>query len=208
MNNVTFREYRKSDAPCLENVVRKTWKYDMYFTERTSRLTAGAYLASCLSEQTFNRVALINDKPVGIIMAKSPSKQKLLFAHFWNALKNIALLAINKDGRKSLNMYKHINSVDSKLLKEGLKKYDGELVFFVLDEDCRGRGIGKSLFHFAIDYFRNENLKNFYLYTDTTCNYGFYEHNGLTRKGEKNFKIPEKYNKSGTMSFYLYEGEI
>ena len=32
---------------------------------------------------------------------------------------------------------------------------------------------------------KQEKLKEFYLFTDTSCNYGFYEHQGMKRRLEK-----------------------
>lgn len=39
----------------------------------------------------------------------------------------------------------------------------------------------------VIDYFKIEKIVSFYLYTDSSCNYGFYEYQGLVRCGEKVF---------------------
>lgn len=44
---------------------------------------------------------------------------------------------------------------------------------------------GKMLFQSVLDYFKQQNLDEFYLFTNTSCNYGFYEHQGMIRRHEK-----------------------
>lgn len=65
------------------------------------------------------------------------------------------------------------------------KQYEGELAFFALNEDYRGMGLGRKLFDEAKKYMEKEEIPDFYLFTDTSCNYKFYEHMGLKREKKK-----------------------
>lgn len=202
--NITFREYKKGDKKFLENIVRKTWKYDKYFSSKIAKRTAKVYLAGCLVEKTFTQVALLNSEPVGIIMAKDIKNYKKSFKLQLNLITTSLPILFSRNGRRAVKLYSNIDKLDEDLLNSTNKNFDAELVFFVLDEKCRDLGIGKSLFNKATDYLKSVNAKNFYLYTDTTCNYGFYEHMGLNRIGEKTFDFPD--NQSA--SFFIYEGKI
>lgn len=62
----------------------------------------------------------------------------------------------------------------------------------------------EKLFQTVIDYMKSQDISNFYLFTDTSCNYPFYEHMGLTRRCEKKQIIGEK----GDMTFFIYEYQI
>lgn len=84
------------------------------------------------------------------------------------------------------------------------KKYKGELAFFVVDKKNRGQGIGRKLFQSAVNYMKSQNISEFYLFTDTSCNYPFYEHLGLTKKCEIQQEINTNYNKE-TMTFFIYD---
>lgn len=203
---IEFREYRIEDRVFLENIIRKTWEYDLFCSKEVARGMASLYLASCLANQTYTRVALLDNEPVGIIMAKNIKKYKGRMGLIFNQFKKALKLYLNKEGRKTLKVFSGINDLDKYLLKERNKDFKGEIAFFAVNEKCRGTGIGKSLFNFAIEYFRNEKIDDFYLYTDDTCNYGFYEHQGLLRCGEKVYEVPIKVKNK--MKFYLYEGVV
>ena len=84
--------------------------------------------------------------------------------------------------------------------------YDGELCFFAVDSSCRGKGVGKELFLKALKYMENESIENFYLYTDSSCNYKLYEIQGMTRRGEKTCSVP--LDLKNEMLFYLYDYQM
>lgn len=204
--NINFREYRNEDAPYLEDIIRKTWEYDRFCSEKIAKDMASLYLRSCLASQSFTRVALKDRKPVGIIMAKNIRKYKRKIK--WTMQEAVAIMKIymKSEGRKVCNVFKEISNLDENLLKERNRNYEGEVVFFAISEACRGTGIGKLLFNKALDYFEKEDIKDFYLYTDSSCNYGFYEHQGLRRCAEKCFQVP--IDVKNEMRFYLYEKEL
>lgn len=52
---VILREFKKSDRPALENVVREAWKYDRFCSPKTAAKMAKVYLNSCLTNQTFTQ---------------------------------------------------------------------------------------------------------------------------------------------------------
>lgn len=60
-----------------------------------------------------------------------------------------------------------------------------------MSSKARGNGVGKRLFQDLLAYVRSQDINRFYLFTDTSCNYGFYEHQGLVRCGkrEKEFEF-------------------
>ena len=72
-NNIKLRELKKEDVPALEDVIRKTWNYDRFATPKTARKLAKVYLATCLTNQTYTRVAEVNGVPVGLILGKDIS---------------------------------------------------------------------------------------------------------------------------------------
>lgn len=203
-SRIYFREYKKEDDPYLEDIIRKTWQYDMFCSKEVAKRMARLYLASCLSNQTFTMVALLEDKPAGIIMAKSIKDYKKSLKYLLPQLTSGIKMFMSSEGRKVAGMFEGISDLDKNLLEERNKNFDGEVAFFAVNEKCRGTGIGKSLFKMAMDYFKIAKVDSFYLYTDSSCNYGFYEHQGLERCGEKVFEVP--IGIKNEMRFYLYEG--
>ena len=48
----------------------------------------------------------------------------------------------------------------------------------------RGQGIGQHLFDWMLNEFKVNNVEHYFLYTDTDCDYGFYEDRGMVRRME------------------------
>ena len=49
-----------------------------------------------------------------------------------------------------------------------------------------------------------ENIQHFYVFTDTSCNYGFYEYMNMFRRGTKRVKLKVNHRLE-EFSFFLYE---
>ena len=201
MNNLAFREYQQSDAPYFEEIIRKTWQYDLFCGKEVSQKMARLYLLGCLSQQTFTQIALLDNKPIGIIMCASKHIHKISLWIKIQQIKASISLGLSKEGRTLGRIFGAIDGVDKELLKTQSKTYAGELVFFAVSEESRGTGIGKALFEKALDYMQTQQIDEFYLYTDSSCNYEFYERQGMTRVAEKTYSVPIK----NEMKFYLYE---
>lgn len=67
---VILREFQEMDRKPLEDVIRKTWKYDELTGPKTAKKLAEVYLNSCLANQTYVQVAVLDGVPVGVIMGK------------------------------------------------------------------------------------------------------------------------------------------
>lgn len=203
MNNLTFREYQNNDAPYLEDIIRKTWQYDLFCSKEVSRKMAKLYLLGCLCHQTFAQVALIDNKPIGVIMCENKNMHKVPFPIKIMQIKATISLFLSREGRAVGRIFKSIDGVDKELLQTQSKTYYGELVFFAVCEESRGNGVGKALFQNALNYMKTQKIDDFYLYTDSSCNFKFYERQGMKRVDEKIYSVPMKTKNE--MKFYLYE---
>lgn len=203
-NTVKLRELKKQDIPVLEDVIRKTWHYDEFATPKTARKLAKVYLASCLTNQTYTRVAEVNGVPAGLILGKNIEKHHCPLKYRLHQIFALCGLMISKEGRGILNFYKSVNDIDSQLLKQCNKDYKGEIALFALSPEYRGLGIGKKLFHCLLAYMKSQSISDFYLYTDTSCNFGFYEHQGMIRQQQYKHLLNAKEKKI-EVEFYLYD---
>lgn len=203
-NKITFRPILKKDYPEIEKIIRKTWNYDQFCSPKIAKQLAKIFLLSVLANQTYSQVALIDDKCVGVIMAKNIKEHHCPIKFRFNQFINILKLLVSKEGRDVSNIFNDVNNIDRQLLQDSHKEYQGEIAFFAVNETYRGIGLGKKLFLQALDYMKEANVNEFYLYTDTSCNYHFYEHLGMIRRVEKkhSFSIEQA---STTMTFYLYD---
>ncbi len=204
---IILREFQKSDRPELENVVRETWKYDRFCSPKTAAKMAKVYLNSCLTNQTFTRVAEVDGIPVGIIMGKDIRNHKCPFSLRLTWLRSVIGLLITKEGREISNIFHCVQGIDKELISRCKKTYQGELAFFAIRENCRGKGLGRKLFQTVVDYMHTQHIAAFYLFTDTSCNYPFYEHLGMKRCSEKK-QVIHTHGGDGSMTFFIYDYQI
>lgn len=59
-----------------------------------------------------------------------------------------------------------------------------ELRLLMLDKSARGMSVGSQLLDHAQESMRASGAKSYYLYTDSDCDYSFYDHLGFTREAE------------------------
>ena len=203
-DKVLYRPLKKDDIPTLMNIVRKTWNYDKFADPKTAIKLSKVFLYSCLANQNYTKVAEIDGNVAGIIMVKNNNQPKSRISYRIKQICSIISIYATSSGRKSMMPFNSVHSIDKELLDMCNIKYQGEIAFFALDEKYRGYGIGKSLFNQAKEYLQNEHVENFYLFTDTSCNYGFYDANGLTRRCSKDHFFTIN-NQDANMSFFIYD---
>lgn len=201
---ITLREYQNQDFAPLLDIIRQTWHYDEFATPKTAKKLAAVFLNSCLTNYTFSKVALVNNKAEGIILLNNISKHHCPLRNRFRQIRSLSSLYLSKEGRKAMKIFGSVHGIDKLLLKETNRSYPAELALFAVNDSCRGKGIGKRLFQSALEYVKKENLETFYLFTDTSCNYGFYEHQGMIRCGEKEHTFQVE-GQTANMHFFLYE---
>lgn len=202
---IQYRPFRPSDYKPLEDIICKTWEYDKFCSPKIAKRISKLYLASSLVNQTYTCVAVNNGEPVGIIMGKNEATyQKPLRYSIRQAL-FIASIAISSEGRKMAEIFEKIDTIDDDLLEDADTFFEGELAFFVVRDDQRGTGIGKTLYQYFLKYMKSEHLENFFLFTDNTSNFGFYEYQGLTRLSQEDMSLPPMKT---DMQFYLYASPV
>lgn len=201
---ITFREYQKEDFKILGNIIRETWHYDEFSSPKTAVKLARVFLSSCLTNYTFSRVALLNNKPIGIILVKNIANHKCPLKYRLKQIKSILSLYLSKEGRKVSKIFENVYGIDKQLLADAGKTYPAELTLFAVDTSCQGKGVGKNLFNSALEYLNKQRINEFYLFTDTSCNYGFYEHQGMIRRCEQEHIFNIK-GQQAKMNFYIYD---
>ena len=95
---IVLREYQTSDRPALIGIIRETWQYDKFASPKAAQKLARAYLDSCLTNQTFTQVALVDEVPVGIIMVKDRREKRCPFRLRLRMLLSVASLFLSKEG--------------------------------------------------------------------------------------------------------------
>ncbi|MEE0434370.1 MAG: GNAT family N-acetyltransferase [Peptococcaceae bacterium] len=203
-DDIAFRPYQPSDQQALSDIIRKTWQYDRFASAKIANRMARLYLDSCLANQTYTQVAVQNGRPLGIIMAKNCHLHRCSLSQGLRFLRSLLAVLINSEGRRVMKIFSSVQNVDNLLLKDAGKSYDGEIAFFALASGARGKGLGRQLFQKARLHLHTEGIRRCFLFTDTTCNYPFYEHLGLSRRAERKRTLPIDGERSA-MTFFIYD---
>ena len=137
-------------------------------------------------------------------MVKNNKDHRCALSAGFQQILSIVKLYASKEGRAVSQIFQNVNEIDEQLLRGCKKTYPAELALFAVRSSCQGKGIGKKLFHSALAYLKQQGLDEFYLFTDTSCNYGFYEHQGMCRRGQREhlFQIN---GQTVSMNFFLYD---
>lgn len=113
-------------------------------------------------------------------------------------------MLVSEEGRNALSKYGiDINTINNTMIDKLGVDFDAELSLFMVAPEGQELGIGSTLYKYILNKLQ-KNIENFYLYTDTTCNYGFYEYKGLDRVSKKNVEAPINEE----IDFFIYAGEI
>ena len=202
---IMLREMRDEDYEAIEEIISETWNYDQLTTPQAARKMAKAYLYGCLANQTYKQVAICDKTVAGVIMGKNIRHHRCPLKIRLNQIRAVARLLLDREGRRVSSIFSAVNEIDGELLKESGKDYQGEVAFFAIRSKFRGRGLGKKMFCSLTDYFKAEGINEFFLYTDTTCNYPFYEHQKMHRRAQRTHAFQIE-GQEVPMTFFLYDG--
>ncbi len=166
------------------------------------------YLRNCLTRSDVIIVAQIDGEPAGLISWRITGTNKKHFLRFILWMTSLIKVAVTKEGRKMLEYSARLEESNDKLLfcDENIQNYGAEISLFIIDERYRGLNIGRKLLEDAEKQMKRAGVQRYYLFTDTQCNYGFYDHMGLIRSNE----LKETYfvsGKSEELVHFLYEGQ-
>lgn len=129
--NIAYRPIKTSDYNVLEDIIKKTWNYNRLVTDKSAKKLAKFYLASCLSNQTFTSVALVNGQPVGVVMARNKLKHNIPIKYNIRKWIDILDIIISKESRKTAKNLQEVEKIDEVLYQRVSKKFDCELAFLL-----------------------------------------------------------------------------
>ena len=200
-----IRGISETGLSALKEIIRSTWHYDEFSSPETASRLAEVFSAQLPDKITpFSQVAVLDGTAAGIILVKNNKDHRCALSARFQQILSIVKLYASKEGRAVSQIFQNVNEIDEQLLRGCKKTYPAELALFAVRSSCQGKGIGKKLFHSALAYLKQQGLDEFYLFTDTSCNYGFYEHQGMCRRGQREhlFQIN---GQTVSMNFFLYD---
>lgn len=205
---VVYREFIESDVKDLLEVIIDSWQYEEFLTGDNIQHYAKLFLFAELARQNFSIVAEVEGKAMGIILGDVKGDTTIPGKKYGaKMIKAGAQLLLSKEGRQAFrNLMQGEMRLDQKMINRQEETFDAEVALFAVSPETQGLGVGKELFNRFEAECRNRNLANYFLYTDTTCNYGFYDYRGLERIDSTRHYVKAPTNKM--MEYYLYKGTL
>lgn len=211
MEEIVFRKIKKSDYEAIKELINKSFFIEDYVeNKKVLDLELECELYEALVEQSYICVAEKNKNVIGVIMGQAESDYSLFnhldyyIKYYINLLKWRGFAKLKRD---KLEDSRKLNKTYDYFLKNSKENYDGVLSLFIVSEEARGLGIGKELMKRFQDYLKKEGAEKIYLFTDSFCNYGFYDYLGFKRKNKKIIKYLRN-DKRKDLNVYLYSYEL
>ncbi|MBP2024651.1 GNAT family N-acetyltransferase [Peptoniphilus stercorisuis] len=211
MEGIIYRQIRKSDYEEIKDLINVSFFIEDYVeNDKVLDLELDCELYEALVEQSYTCIAEKDGKVVGVLMGQAKSDYSVFrhldhYIKYYSNLIKWRILAFLKKDR--LADSKKINETYDYFLENSKEEYDGVLSLFIVSEEVRGCGIGKELIRKFKSYLNNEGVEKIYLFTDSFCNYEFYDHLGFKRKNKKIINYLRN-NKRNNLDIYLYSYEL
>ncbi len=209
-DGMEIRQVRREDYRVLVQAIAETWGYyKRYKSPRIARLVSRAYWYAALMDHTFSAAAVLNGQCAGVLLGRCNKQRNCHEAQMRRyRLHFIALqilLFFSSQARAYLAGSEKIEQADQKMLEALRRRFDGELVFFILRKEYRRRGIGSALLDAFLEYMQKSGCRDFYVFTDEYCDVAFYDRKGFLRVGEEKVDLPHR---AAPSHFYLYQYRI
>lgn len=205
MDKVIYRDLCKKDYERIKELIYRAFGFDEFIRDREYLDSISTfYLQSCILSSSFSKVAEKDNKIIGIILGKAEGdKNRLSKFHNISSYTSAGfkLIMCNKKNRKIYKEFSKIHKVYSEIIQGKKENFQGVINLFIVSEESRGLGVGKTLIHHVFDYMKSTNVKSLYLYTDDRCNYGFYDSQNFKHLNEKEIYLDSLQSK---LNVFLY----
>ena len=193
MSKVIYRDLLKEDYNSIKSLICEAFGFKT-FTNDENLLDSvlNIYLQNCIISSSYCKIAEINNEVVGIILGKAKEDKNKLWSikNLISILKSfIKLISINSKNKKIIKELSNITSIYKDLIRNKENEFQGCIQLFIISEKYRELKIGKTLLSYLFSYMKSYKVNSLYLFTDTRCNYGFYDSQGFERIGEKKLLI-------------------
>lgn len=207
MNKVLYRNVSKNDYETIKDLINEAFGFSKFIKdENLLDFALSSYLYECISESSFCKIAEKDNKVVGVILGNANCSENICSPDIESIVpSSIKLDTIfdNKNNRKDLEEFSKITDTYKELIRGKKDSFEGCIQLFIVSDECRGFGVGKKLLNCLFEYMNDMKVKSLYLYTDTRCNYGFYDSQNFKRIAEKNLYF-DSFKDSIDVFLYSY----
>ncbi|KKO53501.1 GNAT family N-acetyltransferase [Paenibacillus sp. DMB20] len=205
MDKVIYRELIRADYDRVKELIDEAFGlHELIEDRKFLDVVLNIYLQSCILSSSFSKVAVKDNKVIGIILGDAKQDKKRLRKANNTLSIAYSLLKVtiaSKENKKAIKEMFKIQETYAEIIKGKKDDFQGCIELFIVSKECRGLGVGKALINYLSNYMKNMDVKSIYLYTDTRCNYGFYESQNFKRLNEKEIHLDSVQEK---LIIFLY----
>ncbi len=187
---VSYRPMDWNDLDTVAACFDRVWPQGPALAGTPTALLVARYLTlHYLEQSTWSNVAVTAEGDLaGITLARVVGRPTLVPQAHEEFLRTRALLLADPRGAATVTMFE-----DGFFVREGILEEDSdvtattqaELELFMVNPDVRGAGVGGALWRQLLAALRSMGVRAFFLHTDSSCDFGFYDHKGLSRVAER-----------------------
>ena len=202
---IEIRNLNKKDYKTAIEFAKVGMHFDVYFEKGDKKLDLYSkyFWYSELLGSTDCLAAYEDNKLVGVLLADIYDKPKIYKSFRKKLYVKLFEFFRNKSTDYSSVLYVTNNEIMLNDLKK-IRKIDGEIKFLACDPKYIRKGIGSKLLS---EFEQRNKNKNVVLFTDSECNYKFYDYKKYIKIDEKDITF-EVYNKELLLKCFLYFKEL
>ena len=195
-DSVHLRAVRSSDIAQLATIMFDTWyaqdSQEATVQQRELLHSMALFDVAHYCETSTHAMVAVDDDPhipdmdiLGVAMWRNDSdweqgiNQKDVVSNDLNAIAKL------RSSSAQFNLMMEEFEADAartlELAEAAAQSSGAELRLFMIAQHARGLGVGKRLLGSAESSMRLSGAQRYYLYTDSECDYSFYDHRGMTR---------------------------
>lgn len=208
MHKIIYRDLKREDYDTVKFLIGDAFGFNEFISDKKFLdQLLNIYLQDCILSSSFGKVAEKDNKVIGLILgdAKNDKTHLRKFHNFTSiASTMLKLLVSKKENKKVLKEFSKIHDTYNEIIEGKKHNFQGCIQLFIVSKESRGLGVGKVLISQTFDYMKDFNVESLYLYTDTRCNYGFYDSQNFKRLNEKKVYF-DSLNDSLDIFLYSYK---
>ena len=199
--------FEDDDLPELISIIERVWYLDGDESKETSRSLATIDISYYIGVSTHRFIAKQDGQILGLIFCsngETPADYEK-----WQKLEHESTIGAKKLFSKAdFKDYEIFGEVESHLVHKywntNTNDAKWEITLFCVSPTIKSQGIGGMLFSYILSFMKEQGAKHYFLATDDDCDFGFYQHKGLTCKDKAAIR-------SSTKDFgfaYIYAGDL
>lgn len=182
--DIVFRPMEWSDLETMIEVFDLVWPQGPRLTGTPIGLLVARYLCLLyLENATWSNFAMTGNGELAGLTIVRVEGQNALFPQAHQArMEARDLILSTNGGQEALDILEaHFFPRERQLEKESdiNNRAQAQLELFMVNPDIKGTGLGGELWTQMMCAFLRFGVKNYYLHTDSSCDFDFYEHKGL-----------------------------